>query len=136
MSIDWMTALAEKLEAGAAGSRPQWDSPLDLAQALDATVKRTLVVELINQKLVDAINTPNARLMVSVSPQSGKSQLCSRWLPLWLLTRDPDARITPTFPTPRSGRPAEARVAALTVCVSRCGRTRRPRRSPASKPST
>lgn len=94
MSVDWMTALADKLEAMAGSDRPQWDSPLDLAQALDSTVKRTPVIELINQKLVDAINTPNARLMVSVSPQSGKSQLCSRWLPLWLLTRNPEARIT------------------------------------------
>lgn len=91
MSVDWMTALADRLESAI---RPQWDSPLDLAVDLDSTVKRTPVIELINQKLVEAANTPNARLMVNVSPQSGKSQLCSRWLPLWLLTRNPDARIT------------------------------------------
>lgn len=93
MSIDWMTTLADKLER-AADARPRWASPLDLAQALDPTVKRTPVIELINQKLVEAYNTPDARLMVCVSPQSGKSQLCSRWLPLWLLTQNPDARIT------------------------------------------
>ena len=66
MSIDWMTALADKLER-AADTRPRWASPLDLAQALDPTVKRTPVIELINQKLVEAYNTPDARLMVCVS---------------------------------------------------------------------
>ena len=71
-----------------------WDSPLDLAQALDPRVMRSPDLELINQKLVEAFNTPDSRLIISMPPQRGKSELCSHWFPVWALTQRPETRIT------------------------------------------
>jgi len=48
---------------------------------------------LINAALVKAVATPDSRLIICMSPQEGKSTLCSKWFPLWLLHRRPDARI-------------------------------------------
>ena len=73
MSIDWMTALADKLEREA-DNRPRWASPLDLAQDIDPNVKRTPALNLINDALVKAYNTPDSRLIISVPPQSGKAR--------------------------------------------------------------
>lgn len=92
MTVDWMTALAEKLEAKA-GMKPQWESPLDMAVDIDPTVVRTPALDLINEKLVEAYNTPNSRLIITCPPQLGKSQLASRRFPLWLLLQNPEARI-------------------------------------------
>lgn len=93
MSVDWMTALAEKLEAQATETR-RWASPLTMAQDLDPTVVRTPALTLIDDALVRAANTPNARIMISCPPQLGKSQLCSRRFPEWTLKEMPDTRIT------------------------------------------
>ena len=49
-----------------------WDSPLDLACALDPRFVRTPALELINDGLVWADRTPDARLIVVMSPQEGK----------------------------------------------------------------
>ena len=59
----------------------------------DSWTIRTPALELINEHLVWAATTPDARLIVSMPPQQGKSQLCSRAFPLWLLSRDPGCRI-------------------------------------------
>lgn len=88
-----MTALADKLEAQT-NTKPRWDSPLDMAMALDPSVVRTPALDLINDALVRAAETPNARIMISCSPQLGKSQLCSRRFPLWVLLERPDTRTT------------------------------------------
>lgn len=87
-----MTALAEKLERRA-DTGPRWESPLDMAVDLDPTVVRTPALDLINEKLVEAYNTPNSRLIITCPPQLGKSQLASRRFPLWLLLQNPEARI-------------------------------------------
>ncbi len=71
----------------------RWASPLDMAQELDPTVVRTPALELINQKLVDLADGRESRLMVAVSPQEGKSTLCSKWFPLFMLVNDPTLRV-------------------------------------------
>ncbi len=71
----------------------QYPTPLDLAQALDPTVRRSPELELINAKLVHAYNTPDYRLIISMPPQRGKSELCSHWFPVWALTQDPETRV-------------------------------------------
>jgi predicted phage terminase large subunit-like protein len=71
-----------------------WASPLDLACELDPKMVRTPALELVNRKLVAiADRQGKSRLAVFLSPQEGKSTLCSYWNPLWLLLDDPDQRI-------------------------------------------
>lgn len=72
---------------------PEYDTPLDMATALDPRVRRTPALDLINERLVETLNTPDGRLIISMPPQEGKSQLCSRRFPLWALTQNPDLRI-------------------------------------------
>ena len=72
---------------------PTWDTPGQLAQALDPRTKQTPALQLIDQHLVDAYNTPDSRLIISMPPQEGKSQRASRRFPLWALTQNPDLRI-------------------------------------------
>lgn len=72
----------------------RWETPLDLAQAIDPKIVRTPALNLLNAKLADAYRAPDSRLMISVPPQSGKSQTASRRFPLWVLTQNPDTRIT------------------------------------------
>lgn len=72
---------------------PEYASPLDMAVALDPRVVRTPALDLINERLVAAANTPDSRLIISMPPQEGKSQLSSRRFPLWMLTQNPETRI-------------------------------------------
>jgi len=85
------------LEAAARMFDPSWratyPTPLDLAVHLDPRTLRTPALDLINAALVEAATTPDSRLIICMSPQEGKSTLCSKWFPLWLLHRNPDARI-------------------------------------------
>jgi phage terminase large subunit-like protein len=73
-----------------------WDSPLDLACALDPRFVRTPALELINAALVWADETPDARLIVVMSPQEGKSLLVSNYGVLWSLIRDRRKRLAIT----------------------------------------
>src|SRR5690349_5992898 len=72
----------------------RWASPLDMACDLDPRTVRTPALEAINAALVRLAEPGGKnRLAVFMSPQEGKSSLCSYWNPLWLLTHDPDLRI-------------------------------------------
>lgn len=70
-----------------------YDSPLDLACALMPGWRRTPALELVNEALVWADETPDARLIVVMSPQEGKSEECSFAGPLWSLGRNPRKRL-------------------------------------------
>lgn len=90
----WDAALRQ-LEPPARPPR-RWASPLDMACELDSTMVRTPALECINRALVDLADgrIPGNKLAVFMSPQEGKSTLCSYWNPLWLLAdNDPDLRI-------------------------------------------
>mgnify|MGYP001940322956 CR=1 FL=1 len=89
MAVSLWEMVAQKFERTA----PEYASPLDLAQALDPMVRRSPELELINDKLVEAFNTPDARLIISMPPQRGKSELCSHWFPVWALSQKPNTRI-------------------------------------------
>jgi hypothetical protein len=72
----------------------RWPSPLDMACDLDRTIIRTPALGLINRKLVELADQPGqGRLATFLSPQEGKSTLCSFWNPLWLLVDNPDRRV-------------------------------------------
>lgn len=72
----------------------RWASPLDMACELDPTMVRTPALEALNAALMDLIDGPDDRLMVSFPPQEGKSTAVSRWFPEFVLSQvDPDMRI-------------------------------------------
>ena len=50
-------------------------------------------LRLIDEALTWVYSTPNARLFVTMPPQSGKSWRISRWFPFWWLTMNPQANI-------------------------------------------
>jgi hypothetical protein len=73
--------------------RAAYATPGDLAVQLDPRTIQTPALDLIDAALVEAATTPDARLIICMPPQEGKSFRCSRWFPLWLLHRNPDTRI-------------------------------------------
>jgi predicted phage terminase large subunit-like protein len=70
-----------------------WDTPGDLAAALDPRNVQTPALDLIDAALVDVAEGRCDRLIISMPPQEGKSQRVSRRFPSWLLVRDQDLRI-------------------------------------------
>jgi predicted phage terminase large subunit-like protein len=64
-----------------------------MGAALDPRFRRTPAIDLIDQALTRALTTPDARLIISMPPQEGKSTLATKWAPAWLLNRSPDTRI-------------------------------------------
>lgn len=90
MTVDWLLHAARAFEPTPA---PRWATPGDLASALDPKTRQTSALDLIDEALVWAYTTPDARLALSMSPQEGKSQRASRRFPLWALTQNPDLRI-------------------------------------------
>lgn len=72
----------------------QWPSPGDMAVDLDPNTVQTPLMELFDEALVWAYNTPDSRLLITCPPQMGKSQRVSRRFPMWVLAQNPDTRIT------------------------------------------
>ncbi len=75
---------------------PRWATPGQLAHDLDPRTVQTPALDLIDTALVEAFTTPDARVIISMPPQEGKSQRASRRFPLWALTQNPDLRIAIT----------------------------------------
>jgi predicted phage terminase large subunit-like protein len=73
--------------------RRRWATPGDLARHLDPKTRQTPALDLIDAELVRLLDTPDGRLVISMSPQEGKSQRTSRRFPLWALTQRPDTRV-------------------------------------------
>lgn len=93
MTATWLEHAARAFEPP---PPPRWATPGALAQHLDPKTRQTPALELIDATLVDAYNTPDARVIISMPPQEGKSQRASRRFPLWALTQNPDLRIAIT----------------------------------------
>lgn len=47
----------------------------------------------ISAKIAAALEKGNARLIISMPPRHGKSELCSVWLPVWILDRWPEKKV-------------------------------------------
>ena len=71
-----------------------WATPGDLAQHLDPRIRQTPALELIDATILECLNTPDGRLIISMPPQEGKSQRAAIATPVWQLHRDPDTRIS------------------------------------------
>lgn len=68
--------------------------PSDLAVALDPKIMQSKVMDVIDEVLVWAWTTPDARLMIAMSPQMVKSQRAVRRFTEWVLTQNPKTRVT------------------------------------------
>jgi predicted phage terminase large subunit-like protein len=93
--------------------------PAELASKLTGgtyTVPRHIAV--LSEALV-ALEKPDSRkLLISMPPRSGKSQLAGQWYPIWRLARNPRLRIIATsyeerFATSNLGRPVRDRLTAF-----------------------
>lgn len=93
MTVAWAEHAARAFEPP---PPPRWATPGDLAVELDPKTRQTPALDLIDAELVRAANTPDARLIISMPPQEGKSQRASRRFPLWVLTQRPETRIAIT----------------------------------------
>lgn len=72
---------------------PRWPTPAEMAAELDPKFVRTPALDVINAAITEALTTPDARLIISMPPQEGKSTLATKWAPVWLLRERPDTRI-------------------------------------------
>lgn len=81
--------LRDQIRSQLTGGR-RWASPLDLACDLDKRIVRTPALELINAKLVEAFDTPDGRLAISMPPQEGKTTLVVQYAIPWALQQNPD----------------------------------------------
>ncbi|MEN0072511.1 MAG: terminase, partial [Propionicimonas sp.] len=70
-----------------------WDAPGQLAQHLDPRTIQTPALDIVDAALIEAFRTPNARLIITMPPQEGKSTRAAKDFPLWVLTQAPDTRI-------------------------------------------
>lgn len=73
--------------------RQHWDSPGQLAKAVDPATIQTPALDFIDQALIDVENGVCDRLIISMPPQEGKSTRVTKVGPLWFLTRNPERRI-------------------------------------------
>jgi hypothetical protein len=72
-----------------------YPSPLTLARHIDPRTGVSAALNIIDQALVDLVNTDeHDALLVTIPPQEGKSQLCSRRFPEWVLTDRPELPVT------------------------------------------
>lgn len=71
----------------------RWASPGELAAETTPKTVSTPALELIDEALVRAYNTPDSRLIISMPPQEGKSVRAANDFPIWCLTQNPDMRI-------------------------------------------
>lgn len=99
-STDWAEHAARAFET----KRLDWATPGALARALDRRTVQTPALDLIDAALVEAYNTPDARLIISIPPQEGKSTRVGTYFPLWVLKQNPHARIVMTSFSDRLAR--------------------------------
>lgn len=71
----------------------QYPTPGDLAKALDRRIRQTPALDLIDQAIINCLNTPDGRLILTMSPQEGKSSRAAIATPIWALHRNPDLRV-------------------------------------------
>jgi predicted phage terminase large subunit-like protein len=87
-------ALLQRDDArGQAHPDEKWPTPGALAVDLDRRVRQTDALRLIDRALVDLLDTPDGRLIISMPPQEGKSQRAARAFVLWALLRNKSLRV-------------------------------------------
>ena len=74
-------------------AKSRWATPGALARQTNPKTVQTPALDLIDAALVEAFNTPDSRLIISMAPQEGKSVRVANDFPIWALTQNPDLRI-------------------------------------------
>ena len=72
---------------------PRFPTPGALAAHITPATINTPALNLVDRALTKAWNTPDARLIISMAPQEGKSVRVAKDFPLWALLQNPDLRI-------------------------------------------
>lgn len=88
-TLNWAEAAALSFDA----TPLRFPTPGSLAQAIDRTTVNTPALAMIDEALIWAFNTSDARLIISMPPQEGKSTRVTKTGPLWMLTQNPNLRI-------------------------------------------
>ncbi|TFH70616.1 hypothetical protein [Cellulomonas sp. HD19AZ1] len=78
-TVEWWEHAARMFEPP---PPPRWATPGDLARFLDPRTMQTPALDVIDAALVQTFTTPDARVIISMPPQEGKSQRASRRFPL------------------------------------------------------
>jgi predicted phage terminase large subunit-like protein len=89
-----MTATLTAWEAAARMFEPpvrRWATPGELARQLNPKTIQTPALDLIDRALVDVLDQPDGRLIISMPPQEGKSTRILDFV-TWALTQNPDLR--------------------------------------------
>ena len=87
--MDWVEYAAKMFEA----PEHEWDTPGELAKAIEPSTVQTPALDLIDEYLVKVESGEIDRLIINLPPQEGKSTRVTTIGPLWFLTRDPNRRI-------------------------------------------
>jgi predicted phage terminase large subunit-like protein len=86
-------SLADHVHEGAQPAVPKWRSPGDLAKAINPKTTQTPALDVVDAAVIEAFSTPDARLIISMSPQEGKSERVTKTGALYALINNPDLRI-------------------------------------------
>ncbi|MFA1701645.1 terminase large subunit domain-containing protein [Mycobacterium intracellulare] len=92
-AADPIAALTAARAVLAARDRQRPATPAELARRLIPGYRITPTIRLISDELVRAVETPDARVILTMPPRTGKSVLVSQVFPVWLLSRNPDAEL-------------------------------------------
>lgn len=71
----------------------RFETPGDLAKAIEPRTVSTPALRLIDEKLVEVFNRPDGRLIISMPPQEGKSTRVAKDFVVWALLQDPRLRV-------------------------------------------
>jgi len=93
MTVDFAASLADRIDPVRPITARQWDTPGELARAIDPATVQTPALDLIDDALVWAYTTRGARQIISMPPQEGKTSRVTKIGSLWALTRNPDLRL-------------------------------------------
>lgn len=84
-------SVADNLDPETSSSK--WATPGEMARSTNPNTVQTPALDIIDAALVEAFNTPDSRLIISMAPQEGKSVRVANDFPVWCLTQNPELRI-------------------------------------------
>lgn len=93
LALDRVFAEFDRGAGRAASSSADGMTPLDILERIDRRTVRTPALELVSAAVVEAFRTPDARLIIVLPPQMGKSTTATRAGVLHALREDPTRRI-------------------------------------------
>lgn len=93
MSNDLSRALRRSAESWNKDKEVRWPYPGDLAATVNPKTIATPALRIVDEALKKVFDTPDARLIISIAPQEGKSVRVAGDFPAWWLAQRPDHRI-------------------------------------------